>query len=127
MDDTASAHVYHDIGVVSIFNLQNVANQRVGCQRSSEAVHRLIIFLRRLGTVFELNLVELNQINVPIKNLDELLFNLIDAHGVGTELKEAAILSCGQNIIGSKLKIKPSLFPDLVHGFDQLHRELLGP
>lgn len=126
MDDTASSHVYHDVGVVSIFNLQNEANQRVRSQRSCKIVYRLIVFLR-LGSKLELNLIELDEVNVFVENLEELLFDLVNAHGVGAELEETALLSRGEDVVSSKFEIKPSLLPDLVHGFDQLHRELFSP
>ena len=108
---------------MSIFDLQDVAYQRVCCKGVGEVVHSRLVSLRLNWP--KLDPVVVRQVHVEASTLNERLLDVINAESIGDELDNATILSGREDFVWSQFQLELPLLEDEINGLNELHSELL--
>ena len=114
-------NVDHDVTVVPVFDLQNVADKRVRGQTVAKVIPSLFVPLRSAAILLRKVVLERG-----VRFLD-LLFKCVYAHGIIDSLDKAAVGTSGQNLIRLDPERQLLLGPNLAHLRNELHRKLLLP
>jgi hypothetical protein len=102
-------NVDHDVPIVTVFYLQNVADKRVRSKAVAKVISRLLVSLRSAAILLCEVVLERG-----VRLLD-FLFECVNAHGIIDCLNEAAVGPRGQNFIGLDPEGQFLFGPNLSH------------
>mmetsp|Transcript_33658 Transcript_33658/g.51947 ORF Transcript_33658/g.51947 Transcript_33658/m.51947 type:complete len:312 (-) Transcript_33658:3040-3975(-) len=108
-----------DVTVMSVLDLEDVAEQRVGSQRLAEVLPRLLV-LASLGRA-ELLL----EVLLDVRVLSHFLLDAINTQSISGNFDQTTLLSSGKNLIGLEPQVQLLQLEDLVERADELHGKLL--
>lgn len=110
--------VDQDVAVVSVLDVQNVAEQRVGRKTPAEVVTSLLVLLLLRATKLLLEVVDDPRV------LAHLLLDTVNGQGVLSDLDDASSSPGGQDFVGLEPEVKLPCLEDLFKLADDLHGEL---
>ena len=126
--------VNNHVRIVSILDLQNVADKRVCSERVSKVVHSPFILFLHYATqqnvltstrVPEVFPEVVTEITLSIELSRHGLTNVIKTQSIFDELNKTSVMACGDNFVGFEPQFKIFALENLIHERYQLHRELL--
>lgn len=123
MDQATVILIDQNVGVVSVLNLENIAYERVSCQRIDQIIDSILVGSRL--DVAEADSVEVNEVHVSSGLLKHLFLDVVNAHCVRDEFDDATIDASRENVVRLQLELELPLLKDEVNRFNQLHGELL--
>lgn len=113
-------NVDHDVPIVPVLDLQDVAQKRVGRQRLAKILPSQFVGPAPRGAKLVSEVVDDADVFAS-----QLFLDARDAERIVADLDQAAPLPCRQNLVRLQPQIKLLLLEDLVELIDQLDRELL--
>lgn len=114
--------VDHDVSVVPVLDLQNVANERIGGEGLAEVLTRCLVGLAPRGAELIPEVVD----DAYLLS-SKLLFDARDAQRIVAYFDQAASLSGGEDLVRLEPQVDLLLFEYLIKLTNQLDCELLLP
>ena len=106
----------HDVAIVSIFHIKNVAENTVACQWSYEVTLSFIKARPIIPLIEQVQCVEL----VSLRVRQKLLLKSMNGYSVGHEFDHRRVSRRYQNIIGAQPEWEACLLPDFFESRHQL-------
>lgn len=106
----------HDIAVMPVFDIEDVAEHRVPSQRSNKVP---LCFLKAGPIVPPVELTQRNQF-VRLRVCEQLLLEAVDADRVGHKLNHRRVGRCYEDVVGVHPQAEACTLPDLLESDHQL-------
>ena len=114
--ENVALNIDQDVLIVTILDLENVANKTVSTERIGEVLDGLVVLLRSCLAKLTTEVVDDSGVSST-----SLLLNRGDGEGVRDNFNESTVRTCGNNLIGFEPERQLSLLKDLVTCTDELH------